>query len=96
MVYFIFFYVAIFNIMEYFSFINLFLLCSKFRCYLYYFCCFLYQIFTSFSMYIEVLGSISSVYSIGISIVERLRDRGFDSIICFDDFSKHSKVYLDD
>ena len=30
---------------------------------------------------------------IGISIVERLRDRGFDSIICFDDFSKHSKVY---
>lgn len=30
---------------------------------------------------------------IGISIVERLRDRGFDSIICFDDFSKHSKSY---
>ena len=30
---------------------------------------------------------------IGISIAERLRDRGFDSIICFDDFSKHSKSY---
>ncbi len=30
---------------------------------------------------------------IGISIAERLRDRGFDSIICFDDCSKHSKSY---
>ena len=30
---------------------------------------------------------------IGISIVERLRDRGFDSCICFDDLSKHSKCY---
>ena len=30
---------------------------------------------------------------IGISIAERLRDRGFDSIICFDDSSKHSKSY---
>jgi len=30
---------------------------------------------------------------IGISIAERLRDRGFDSIICFDDFSKHPKSY---
>ncbi len=30
---------------------------------------------------------------IGISIAERLRDRGFDTIICFDDFSKHSKSY---
>ena len=30
---------------------------------------------------------------IGISIAERLRDRGFDSVICFDDFSKHSKSY---
>jgi len=30
---------------------------------------------------------------IGISIVERLRDRGFDCCICFDDLSKHSKCY---
>jgi len=30
---------------------------------------------------------------IGISIAERLRDRGFDTIICFDDSSKHSKSY---
>ena len=30
---------------------------------------------------------------IGISIAERLRDRGFDSCICFDDLSKHSKCY---
>ena len=30
---------------------------------------------------------------IGISISERLRDRGIDSIISFDDLSKHSKSY---
>ena len=30
---------------------------------------------------------------IGISIAERLRDRGFDTIICFDDCPKHSKSY---
>ena len=30
---------------------------------------------------------------IGISIAERLRDRGFDTILCFDDSSKHSKSY---
>jgi F-type H+-transporting ATPase subunit alpha len=30
---------------------------------------------------------------IGISIAERLRDRGFDCCICFDDLSKHSKCY---
>ena len=30
---------------------------------------------------------------IGISIAERLRDRGFDTIITFDDSSKHSKSY---
>jgi len=30
---------------------------------------------------------------LGISIAERLRDRGFDSLICFDDFSKHAKSY---
>ena len=30
---------------------------------------------------------------IGISIAERLRDRGFDCCICFDDLSKHSRSY---
>ena len=30
---------------------------------------------------------------IGISICERLRDRGYDISICFDDLSKHSKSY---
>jgi hypothetical protein len=30
---------------------------------------------------------------IGVSICERLRDRGLDSVICFDDLSKHSKSY---
>jgi F-type H+-transporting ATPase subunit alpha len=30
---------------------------------------------------------------IGISISEKLRDRGFDVCICFDDLSKHSKSY---
>ena len=30
---------------------------------------------------------------IGITIIERLRDRGFDCIICFDDCSQHSKSY---
>jgi len=30
---------------------------------------------------------------IGISICERIRDKGFDVVICFDDLSKHSKSY---
>ena len=30
---------------------------------------------------------------IGISIAERLRDRAFECVICFDDLSKHSKSY---
>ena len=30
---------------------------------------------------------------IGISISERLRDRGYDIACCFDDLSKHSKSY---
>ena len=30
---------------------------------------------------------------IGISIAERLRDRGFDCCICFDDLSKHAKSF---
>jgi len=53
------------------------------------------------SWYCLILSSHSSSSSllsytvplIGISIGERLRDRGFDSVICFDDFSKHSKSY---
>jgi len=54
-----------------------------------------------FNYYILVTASHSSSSSllsyslplIGISIAERLRDRGFDSAICFDDLSKHSKSY---
>jgi len=34
-----------------------------------------------------------SIPLIGISIAERLRDRGYDSSICFDDCSQHSKTY---
>ena len=30
---------------------------------------------------------------IGVSIIERLRDRGIDCCICVDDLSKHSKCY---
>ena len=30
---------------------------------------------------------------IGIALCERIRDRGFDSAICFDDLSKHSRAY---
>ena len=30
---------------------------------------------------------------IGISIAERIKDRGFDVVICFDDLSKHSRSY---
>jgi F0F1-type ATP synthase alpha subunit len=30
---------------------------------------------------------------IGVSITERLRDKGYDCLICFDDLSKHSKSY---
>lgn len=30
---------------------------------------------------------------VGISIAERMRDRGLDCVICYDDLSKHSKAY---
>ena len=30
---------------------------------------------------------------IGISIAERIKDRGFDVVLCFDDLSKHSRSY---
>jgi len=54
-----------------------------------------------FNYYLLVIASHSSssallnflIPLVGISICERLRDRGFDSIICFDDLSKHSKSY---
>jgi len=31
--------------------------------------------------------------NLGMSVGERLRDRSFDSLICFDDLSKHAKCY---
>ena len=51
-----------------------------------------------FSLILASHSSSSSLLSytlplIGISIAERLRDRGFDIIISLDDFSKHSKSY---
>ena len=51
-----------------------------------------------FSLILTSHSSSSSLLSytlplIGISIAERLRDRGFDIIIPFDDSSKHSKSY---
>lgn len=30
---------------------------------------------------------------IGISICERIREKGLDVVVCFDDLSKHSKSY---
>jgi F-type H+-transporting ATPase subunit alpha len=33
------------------------------------------------------------IVNLGITICERLRDRSFDSLICFDDLSKHAKCY---
>jgi len=33
------------------------------------------------------------IINLGITVSERLRDRGFDSLICFDDLSKHAKCY---
>ena len=33
------------------------------------------------------------IFLVGIPIIERLRDRGFDSILCSDDPSKHAKSY---
>ncbi len=51
-----------------------------------------------YSLIISSHSSSSSLFSyiiplIGISIGERLRDRGLDTILCFDDLSKHSKSY---
>jgi len=33
------------------------------------------------------------IVNLGMTICERLRDRSFDSLICFDDLSKHAKCY---
>jgi F-type H+-transporting ATPase subunit alpha len=33
------------------------------------------------------------IVNLGMTIGERLRDRSFDSLICFDDLSKHAKCY---
>ena len=51
-----------------------------------------------FSFILSTHSSSSSLLSfmipfIGVSIAERLRDRGFDCCICFDDLSKHSRSY---
>ena len=51
-----------------------------------------------FSFILSTHSSSSSLLSfciplIGITIAERLRDRGFDCCICFDDLSKHSRSY---
>ena len=54
--------------------------------------------FIWFNLLIATHSSSSSLLSffiplIGISISERLRDRGINNLICFDDLSKHSKSY---
>lgn len=51
-----------------------------------------------FSFILSTHSSSSSLLSfmiplIGVTIAERLRDRGFDCCICFDDLSKHSRSY---
>ncbi len=51
-----------------------------------------------FSLILATHSSSSSLLSfiiplIAISISERLRDRGYDICLCFDDLSKHSKAY---
>jgi len=58
----------------------------------------IYKFINLFILYILSLTSDSCLLSFylplfGLSIGERLRDRGNNIIICFDDFSKHSKCY---
>lgn len=55
-------------------------------------------LFTFFILIIASHSSSSALLNfllplIGISIAERLRDRGFDCSICFDDLSKHAKSF---
>jgi proton translocating ATP synthase F1 alpha subunit len=54
-----------------------------------------------FNYYLLVIATHSSstaiinflIVFIGITICELIRDRGYDSVICFDDLSKHAKSY---
>ena len=48
-------------------------------------------IFTSHSTSCSLLTFLLPL--LGVSIAERIRDIGFDSVICFDDLSKHSRSY---
>jgi len=59
---------------------------------------YLFGIINWFSLILATHSSSSSLLSfiiplIAMSISERLRDRGHDICICFDDLSKHSKAY---
>ena len=59
---------------------------------------YLFGIINWFSLILATHSSSSSLLSfmiplIAVSISERLRDRGYDICICFDDLSKHSKAY---
>jgi len=59
---------------------------------------YLFGIVNWFSLILATHSSSSSLLSfmiplIAVSISERLRDRGYDICICFDDLSKHSKAY---
>lgn len=62
---------------------------------------FINYLLTSFSLLFILLSTHSSspallsfiIPIISISIAERLRDRGFDCCICYDDCSQHSKSY---
>lgn len=59
---------------------------------------YLFGVINWFSLILATHSSSSSLLSfmlpmIAVSISERLRDRGYDICICFDDLSKHSKAY---
>jgi F-type H+-transporting ATPase subunit alpha len=56
------------------------------------------SLLTCFSLLLSSHSSSSTLITfmiplIGVTIAERLRDRSFESLVCFDDFSKHSKSY---
>jgi proton translocating ATP synthase F1 alpha subunit len=59
---------------------------------------YLFGVINWFSLILATHSSSSALLSfmlplIAVSISERLRDRGYDICICFDDLSKHSKAY---
>ena len=64
---------------------------SKFISYLYNNCNWYLFILSTHSSSSSLMSFIIPL--IGITISERIRDRGFDCCICFDDLSKHSKSY---